>query len=130
MCVCVSLAEHVRGADIRGLLPPIPASPDRTLPGEPGAGGDDDHQGQEDPLLQHPEGRGGQREVRNGRRKDRKRRVIYDLNRQRGHVAAAAADASTCGGQIGDALDETFYSPAPQLPEGLGGAYIQRAGLP
>lgn len=58
------LTEHVRGVDVGGVLPSLAASSDGALHGQPRPGGDHHHQRQEDSLLQHPAGSGGQREVR------------------------------------------------------------------
>lgn len=85
ICHIFSLAEYVWGFDIRGLLPSIPASSDWALHGKPGSRGDNDHQRQENSLLQHLEDPGGQREVRRteGWRKIKEKgnwNVIYELN--------------------------------------------------
>lgn len=122
MCI-VFLAEYVWGFDVRGLLPPIPARPDRTLPGQPGAGGHDDHQGQENSLLQHPEGARGQREVRNGRWKDE--------GSSFGVCYKSCADLRA---RVGQRKFWVFYrklcSLTPQVLERLGGPHIRGPGLP
>lgn len=58
------MTEHVRGVDVRDVLSSLAASSDRALHGQPRPWGNHDHQRQEDPLLQHSAGSGGQREVR------------------------------------------------------------------